>query len=294
MRSIPASYRTKPLSSLSWRLGDEQMVFEAMPKIMGIVNATPDSFSDGGKFFEPSVAIDHALQLIRDGADIVDVGGESTRPYSDIVDTEEELRRVIPIIQELSSQTDVTISIDTSKPIVARRAVEAGARIINDVTGMECSEMIQVAVESGAAVCAMHMLGTPQNMQDDPSYEDVTREILDYLQATKTKLLEAGIDEDQICLDPGIGFGKTHEHNLQLINECDQFLQLDRPILIGHSRKGFLGKAIGDKEADRDIATAAVSVRLAQQGMHLLRVHNVLATRQALAAFAAVGGLSSP
>ena len=152
--------------------------------------------------------------------------------------------------------------------------------------------MIQVATDTGAAVCAMHMLGTPRTMQDDPKYDDVTEEILNYLHATKIALLEAGIDEHKICLDPGIGFGKTHDHNLQLINECDQFLQLDRPILIGHSRKGFLGKIIGDKEADRDIATAAVSLRLAQQEMHVLRVHNVAATKQALSSFAASGGLS--
>ena len=279
------------MSSLCWQIADEVMVFGTMPKIMGIVNATPDSFSDGGKFFEPSAAIHHALRLVKDGADILDIGGESTRPYSDVVDVEEELRRVLPVIEQLSSQIEIPISIDTSKPVVARQAVEAGAGIINDVTGMGNPEMVQIAKDTGAAVCAMHMLGTPQTMQDDPTYDDVTSEILDYLHDTKVALIESGIEEQRICLDPGIGFGKTHEHNLQLINECDQFLQLHRPILIGHSRKGFLGKVIGDKGADRDIATAAVSLRLAQQGMHILRVHNVLATRQALAAFAASGGL---
>ena len=280
------------MPDVQWLIGDEPMVFGSIPKIMGIVNVTPDSFSDGGSFFEASAAVDHAMKLVDDGADILDIGGESTRPYSESVPQADELKRVMPVIEKLAQQTNVPISIDTSKPDIARHAVEAGAKIINDVTGMEDEEMVRVALDSGAAVCAMHMLGTPQTMQDDPTYDNATGEILNYLLATKARLLEAGLDKRRICLDPGIGFGKTHEHNLQLIRECDQFLQLDTPILIGHSRKGFIGKIIGDKEADRDIATAAVSLRLAQQGMHILRVHNVVATRQALSSFAASGGLS--
>ena len=280
------------MPDLQWLVGDEPMVFGSIPKIMGIVNVTPDSFSDGGKFVEVSAAVDHALKLIEDGADILDIGGESTRPYSAEVVVAEELKRVVPVIEKLAQQTDVPISIDTSKPIVAQHAVDAGAQIINDVTGMEDEEMIRVAVDRQVAVCAMHMLGTPQTMQDDPTYDDVTEEILNHLHATKVALLEAGIDKRRICLDPGIGFGKTHEHNLQLIRECDQFLQLETPILIGHSRKGFVGNIIGDKEADRDVATAAVSLRLAQCGMHILRVHNVQATRHALSVFAAIDGLA--
>ena len=278
--------------SMQWLIGEEAMLLGPIPKIMGIVNVTPDSFSDGGNFHDASAAVEHALKLVEDGADILDIGGESTRPYSKSVATDEELRRVIPVIEQLASQTAVPISIDTSKPEVASQAIEAGASIINDVSGVEHADMVRVALDSQAAICAMHMQGNPQTMQDNPAYENVTAEILQYLRLRKSALLEAGIDERRICLDPGIGFGKTHDHNLQLINECDQFLKLDCPILIGHSRKGFVGKILGDKESDRDVATAAISLRLAQQGMHILRVHNVAVTRQALLAFAASGGLS--
>ncbi|MDA7878860.1 dihydropteroate synthase [bacterium] len=259
---------------------------------MGIVNVTPDSFSDGGKFIETDRAIDHALKLASEGAGILDIGGESTRPYSQSVDQEDELDRVIPVIRGLAKQTDIPISIDTTKAHVARAAMDEGAQIINDVTGLEGDpEMIAVALNSGAGVCAMHMQGTPQTMQDHPSYQDVVREIHAYLVKRKIHLLDAGIPVEKICLDPGIGFGKSHRHNLELLNHCEQYLDLDCPILIGHSRKGMIGKILGDPDANRDSATMAITLMLARKKIQVVRVHEVRETVRALKAFAAVGGI---
>jgi len=253
------------------------------PAIMGIVNVTPDSFSDGGKFHSVAAATDHAMKLAQDGATILDVGGESTRPYSTPVSQQEELDRVIPVIESIVAKTDIAISIDTSKSAVAEAAIQAGAEIINDVTGLEGdSAMIEVAVRTGAGVCAMHMQGTPQTMQDRPSYDDVTEEILKYLNERKSWLKGQGVAPQKICLDPGIGFGKTHAHNLQLIKDADRFHQTDCPILVGHSRKGFIGKLLGDKEADRDAGTLGLSVLLATKGVQIIRVHEVERTAQAI------------
>ena len=253
---------------------------------MGIVNVTPDSFSDGGKFSQTDAAVKHAVELADQGAAILDIGGESTRPYSTPVDVEQELARVIPVIEKVVARVDVPISIDTSKSIVAAAAIAAGAEIINDVTGLEGDpKMIEVALQSGAGVCAMHMQGTPQNMQDDPSYGNVTREIHGYLAQRKSFLLDSGIAPQKICLDPGIGFGKSHDHNLQLIQECHQYHDLGCPILIGHSRKGFITKLLGDKEAtiaQRDAGTLAITLQLAQQGILIIRVHEVANTVAAL------------
>ncbi len=260
---------------------------------MGIVNVTPDSFSDGGKFLGIEAAVAHGLRLAAEGADLLDIGGESTRPYATPVDADEELRRVIPVIERLVAQTNVPISIDTSKAAVALAAIAAGAEIINDVTGLEGDpEMLAVARETGAGVCAMHMRGTPQTMQDDPRYDDVVAEIHHYLQQRRDALTTAGISLDRIALDPGIGFGKTHEHNLTLVQNCSRFLDLGCPLLVGHSRKGFIGKALGDKNVDRTAGTLGVSLALALQGVPLLRVHDVGPTRQALALFGASVGWS--
>lgn len=275
--------------SLSWKLAHGSIEFDSTPKIMGIVNVTPDSFSDGGRFDDPAVAVDHALRLVEQGADILDIGGESTRPYSTPVAEQEELDRVIPVIEKLAKQTTVPISIDTSKAAVALAAIENGAQILNDVSGLEADpKMVDVAIRSKAGICAMHMRGNPQNMQDDPQYENVTEEIYQYLQQRRDALLQVGIEPTSICLDPGIGFGKTHEHNLRLVRECDRYLDLGCPILIGHSRKGFIGKAIGDSESDRDAGTLAMSLYMANKGIHVLRVHNVLMTKQGLTAFNAL------
>ena len=270
----------------SWTLRTKCLSFDARPVIMGIVNVTPDSFSDGGKFYDSQAAVDHALQLVADGAGILDVGGESTRPYSNPVTTEEELARVIPVIQRLADLTEVPISIDTSKAEVAREAVAAGAEIINDVTGLEGDpQMLDVARESNAGICAMHMQGTPQTMQDDPSYDNVVQYITGYLQSRREALLASGIHQDRICLDPGIGFGKTHAHNLELLKSCDRFHALGCPILVGHSRKGFIAHVLDDRECERMSGTVGVALGLATQGVQVLRVHDVAEVRRALVLF---------
>jgi len=270
----------------SWTLRTKSLSFDALPVIMGIVNVTPDSFSDGGKLYDVQAAVDHALQLVADGAGILDIGGESTRPYSNPVTTRDELARVIPVIERLADLTDVPISIDTSKAEVAQQAVAAGAEIINDVTGLEGdSQMLAVACEANAGICAMHMQGTPQTMQDDPYYDNVVKDIMGYLQNRRDALLTAGIQQDRICLDPGIGFGKTHAHNLELLKSCDRFHELGCPILVGHSRKGFIAHLLDDRECERMSGTVGAALGLATQGVQVLRVHDVAEVRRALVLF---------
>lgn len=260
---------------------------------MGIVNVTPDSFSDGGQFSDPGRATEHALQLVAEGADIVDVGGESTRPYADSVAVDAERRRVLPVIEAICRETTIPVSIDTSKASVARAALDAGVEIINDVTGLEGDPlMVELARSAGVGVCAMHMQGSPQTMQDDPRYDDVVQDILQYLSGRRDHLVAAGIDPARICLDPGIGFGKTHEHNLELMRNCWQYHQLGCPLLVGHSRKGFLARLLGDKEADRTFATIGSALALALQGVQIVRVHDVRALRDALLLFDACDGIA--
>ena len=268
---------------MHWQLKTKTLPLRSVPALMAIVNVTPDSFSDGGKYLSVDKAVEHAMQLVADGADILDIGGESTRPYSDPVSASEEIDRVVPVIERLVKETEIPISIDTSKARVARTSVEAGAEIINDVTGLEGDpEMLSVAVESGTGICAMHMQGTPQTMQDNPHYDDVVSDIAKYLRLRKEALLAAGIAAEKVCLDPGIGFGKTHQHNIELLNRAEEFHSLGSPILIGHSRKGFIGKLIGDKESERDSGTLAISLLMACKGIHIVRIHEVAATRRAL------------
>jgi dihydropteroate synthase len=280
---------------------------------MGIVNVTPDSFSDGGTFLRHEAAIEHSLRLLDEGADILDIGGESTRPYATPVSSDEELRRVFPVIEAiLQSRPGSILSIDTSKSEVARRALQAGAEIVNDVTGLAADpDMIGLACESGAGICAMHMQGTPQTMQDNPFYEDVVEDIYTYLCERRDALVAAGLSREQLCLDPGIGFGKTHQHNLTLMANCWRFHELGCPLLVGHSRKGFIGKLIGmakprpvvavpvtrqvprppEPPADRTAGTIGGALALAQQGIQIIRVHDVRAVREALALFEACGGI---
>ena len=287
--SLEARY---PDRAGAWQLRDQSLSFSRMPLVMGIVNVTPDSFSDGGDFFEPDRAVEHALRLVQEGADLLDIGGESTRPYSAPVDVTEELRRVAPVIERLARQTDIPISIDTSKACVARTALDAGAQVINDVTGLEGdAEMLSVAVKSRAGLCVMHMQGTPQTMQDDPRYADVIQDVGEYLRQRREHLLQAGVDRDRICLDPGIGFGKTHQHNLTLMANCGAFHSLGCPLLVGHSRKGFLAKVLRDPDEDRTMATVGATLSLARQGIQVVRVHDVLAVKQALLLFEATGGV---
>jgi len=293
MRSKPNLLQKRyPNRATRWRLRTQTLELGRRPLLMGIVNVTPDSFSDGGKFAKPRAAIEHALQLIVDGADILDIGGESTRPNADRVACDEELERVIPVIEAVVKQCDVPISVDTSKAAVARAASAVGAEVINDVTGLTGDpEMIEVALATGAGVCAMHMQSTPQTMQDDPLYEDVLKDVLSYLEQRRDALLAAGIVAERICLDPGIGFGKTHQHNLTLMAHIGQFHELGCPLLVGHSRKVFLAKLLGDKQADRTAATVGGALALAAQGVQVIRVHDVRPVREALLAFKAVGGI---
>lgn len=257
---------------------------------MGILNVTPDSFSDGGSHNSVADAVAHGLSLVADGADIIDIGGESTRPGSEPVSTDEELHRTIPVIQQLASQTDVPISIDTTKAKVARQAIQAGATIVNDISGLTFDpEMIGVCAEHAVGLCAMHILGTPQTMQQKPQYEDVVAEVTEFLQRRMEALMQAGISEQAICLDPGIGFGKTAEHNLALMKALPQMKQtLRRPLLIGHSRKRFLSKVLGRDVEERLSGTVGVSIALDDLNADVLRIHDVRAVRDAMIARQAV------
>jgi len=281
-----------PQRATHWQLRTRTLELGRRPLLMGIVNVTPDSFSDGGRFSNTQSAIDHALLLVAEGADILDIGGESTRPYADPVAVEEELQRVIPVIEALAKQTKTPISIDTSKAAVAKSAVAVGAEIINDVTGLTGDPaMLEVAQATGVGICAMHMQGNPKTMQDDPQYDDVVKDVFSYLEQRRDALLAADIVAERICLDPGIGFGKTHQHNLTLMAHCSVFHQLGCPLLVGHSRKGFLAKLLGDKQADRTAATVGGALALAAQGVQVIRIHDVRPVREALLAFEASGGI---
>ncbi len=281
----------------SWQLRTRQLQLPDSgqpPLLMGIVNVTPDSFSDGGRHADIEAAVAHGLQLAAAGADILDVGGESTRPFADPIAADDEWQRVGEVVRRLTEESGRPVSIDTSKAIVAEQAIAAGAEIINDVTGLEGDPaMAGLARATRAAICAMHMQGTPQTMQLDPHYDDVVAEVHDYLAHRRDALLAAGIAAEAICLDPGIGFGKTHEHNLTLMQHAGRFLDLGCPILVGHSRKGFLGKLVEQIDgrdptiADRDLATAATACSLAAQGIQIIRVHDVATVRLALVAFSA-------
>jgi dihydropteroate synthase len=281
-----------PTRATVWQLRTRELTFGRLPLLMGIVNVTPDSFSDGGRFLAAERAVEHGLRLAEQGAAILDIGGESTRPYATPVERDEELRRIAPVVETLCRQTAIPVSIDTSKAEVALAAIEAGAEIVNDITGLEGDpRMLAVVREAGVGVCAMHMRGTPQTMQDDPRYEHVVRDIGHYLEDRRDALLAAGIDQRRICLDPGIGFGKTHAHNLELMSHCGEYHRVGCPLLIGHSRKGFIGKVLGNAEVDRTLGNAGAALAVALQGIQVIRVHDVQAVRQALLLFEACGGL---
>jgi dihydropteroate synthase len=281
-----------PSRATRWQLRTRLLSLPQRPLVMGILNVTPDSFSDAGRYLSTSAAIERALALAAEGADILDVGGESTRPYAEPVDAATELARVLPVIEGLQSRLLVPISIDTSKAAVAREALAAGAEIVNDVTALAGDpRMVDVAREAGAAVCAMHMQGAPATMQDNPTYDDVVEDVFGFLKQRRDALVTAGIDPARIALDPGIGFGKTHQHNLTLLAHCHRFHALHCPLVVGHSRKAFIGKILGDKAADRTAGSVGVALSLATQGVQVVRVHDVAATRQALELFEAAGGI---
>ena len=269
-----------------WRVGSRKIVRGDLPLLMGIVNVTPDSFSDGGQYVDVEAAVSRALQLVEEGADLLDIGGESTRPGATPVSVQEELQRVIPVIEKLAAQTSVPLSIDTTKSEVARQALAAGAEIVNDISGLRFDpQMVEVCRAALAGVIGMHIQGTPQTMQEDPQYENVVEEICDYFSERLQTLEQAGIPAERIVLDPGVGFGKTAEHNLQILSHIRRFRELNRPVLIGHSRKRFLGKVLERTVDERTFGTLGVSVALAMQSVDILRVHDVAANRDALLAW---------
>jgi len=260
----------------------------AVPLIMGILNVTPDSFSDGGQFLSSDIAVERGLAMTAEGADIIDIGGESTRPGSTPVELDEELRRVIPVIERLAGATTVPISIDTSKAEVAKQALAAGAKIVNDISGLQGDPlMLDVCLSHACGVITMHMQGTPQTMQDAPRYDNVVDDLCRHFEQQLADLQKRGLSLDRVAIDPGIGFGKTAQHNLDILANIARFQQLDRPVLIGHSRKRFLQKVVGRPMDERLFGTIGVSVALAQQGVDLLRVHDVAANKDAIAAWRA-------
>jgi len=251
--------------------------------VMGVLNVTPDSFSDGGSFLAAEKAIEHGMLLFEEGADLIDVGGESTRPGAEPVGAEVEIERVESVISALVDG-GVAVSIDTMKPEVARAAVAAGAQIINDVSGLRAEGMLHFAIESGATVCIMHMLGEPRSMQVDPQYKDVVEEVLHWLVARAEEAATSGIPKHQIWIDPGIGFGKTVDHNLSLLKATGEFASSGYPVVIGASRKSFIGKVVGeDDPSNRLPGSLAAALFAAQKGARIIRVHDVAATVQALA-----------
>ena len=257
--------------------------------LMGIVNVTPDSFSDGGLFLDAEAAVAHGRQLIGDGAEILDIGGESTRPGAAAVGVEEECERVLPVIAGLAGE-GVPISIDTSKAAVAARALAAGAQIVNDVTALGDPEMAALCADRGCGLILMHMQGTPRTMQEDPRYDDVVDDVRAFLSDRVESAVDAGVDEGRIWVDPGIGFGKTVEHNLELIRRLAELRSLGRPILLGASRKSFIGKLTGREAPERLGGSIAAAVLGRRAGADWVRVHDVAATRDALIVGGAISG----
>ena len=249
---------------------------------MGIVNVTPDSFSDGGRSMALEDAVDLAGRHVADGADLLDIGGESSRPGAEVVPALEELARVIPVLEALAGRVALPISIDTTKPEVARRAIDAGASIINDIRGLDDPEMLAVVANSDVGVVLMHMQGNPQTMQVDPRYEDVVRQVRDALARKVERAERAGIARRRIAVDPGLGFGKTFEHNLQLLRGLETFAALGCVLLVGTSRKGFLGKLTGKRTGDQTIASVTSALAAASAGARVVRVHDVAPTVDAL------------
>jgi dihydropteroate synthase len=266
-----------------WQTRQRTLEIGRRPLVAGIVNVTPDSFSDGGRFLHVERAIEHGLRLADEGADILDIGGESTRPGAEPVSEAEELARVIPVIEALHRERKLPLSIDTMKPAVAAAALDAGAEIINDVSGFRDPEMIRVAAAFHAGVIVMHMQGMPATMQADPRYEDVAQEVIAILAERTAALVSAGLPEACVCVDPGIGFGKTQAHNLELLGRLGEFRRLGRPVCLGVSRKGFIGSICGRTVEERVAGSLAVACFAADRGeAHVLRVHDVAATRDAM------------
>lgn len=251
------------------------------PLIMGVLNLTPDSFYDGGRYNSPEEALRRARVMIDEGADIIDLGGESTRPGADPVSADEEKRRILPVLESLVQSTPVKLSVDTSKPEVARAALDLDVDVLNVVTGLESPKLMRLVRDYDCEVVIMHMQGSPRTMQENPKYDNVVRDVRDYLANRAEQARSVGVGSDQIILDPGIGFGKTLEHNRKLLTNLDTFKELGYPVMIGHSRKSFLGEVLGRSVENRETGTLAVSCYLMQQSVDLLRVHDVGANVEA-------------
>ncbi len=263
--------------------GDYRLDFSGRTLVAGVLNVTPDSFSDGGRFINNQRAVKRALDMEREGADIIDIGGQSTRPGSKAVGAKAELERIMPVLKTLADQLTVPISIDTTEAEVARRAVEAGADIINDVSALRFDDrMAKVAAECDVPVILMHMQGTPEDMQQGPHYDDVIGEIKAFLRDRIKYAVDQGIDRQKIIIDPGIGFGKRLEHNLTLLANIEEFYELGRPVMVGHSRKSFMKTLLNLQVDQRDMTTVALSGYLANKGVHIVRVHEVGDTRNSL------------
>lgn len=258
------------------------------PQVMGILNITPDSFSDGGDFFSPDRAIEHAFRMVEEGAAIIDLGGESTRPGADLVSEQQELDRTLPIIEALASKISVPLSIDTSKPVVMRAAAVAGAGLINDVKALTAPGALEAAVETGLPVCLMHMRGDPTNMQNAPVYDDVVLEVKAFLEGRVEACLAAGVRREDLLLDPGFGFGKTLAHNLTLLQRLDEFSDLGLPLLVGISRKSMLGAILDAPVNQRLYGGLAAAVMAVMAGAKVVRTHDVKATVEALKVVSAV------
>lgn len=263
------------------RCGDYELDLSST-RVMGVLNVTPDSFSDGGRFLDPGAAVDNAHRMVEQGADIIDLGGESTRPGAEPVDEDAELDRILPVLERLATELKVPVSVDTNKPGVMRAAADAGASMLNDVCALTGEGALDAAVASGLPVCLMHMQGEPRNMQKNPTYDDVVADVRDYLAGRRDTALAAGMPEERIVLDPGFGFGKTLEHNLALLRHLDEFLVLGRPLLVGMSRKSMIGKIL-DKPVDRRVhGSVSAAVIAAWQGARIVRAHDVEETVDAL------------
>lgn len=263
--------------------------FSDRPLLMGIVNVTPDSFFDGGRFLDPQAAVAHAWRLVEEGADLLDIGGESTRPGSVPVEETEERRRLIPVVTAVAKAVSVPISVDTSKAVVAKAAIDAGAVMVNDVTALRGDPaMVDAIVVSGVGVVLMHMQGTPHTMQKAPKYHDVVEEVEDFLAERVRFALERGVAKNQIMLDPGIGFGKTLVHNLDLLAQLRTFTKLGFPLLVGPSRKGFIGELVEQSVQDRAWGTAGAVALAVEQGAHVLRVHDVAGMKDVVKVAAAI------
>jgi len=277
------------MTTMELRAKERIITLSARPLIMGIVNVTPDSFFDGGRFLDPEAAVAHALRLVQEGADLLDIGAESTRPGSVPVEEAEERRRLIPVVAAVAKAVSVPISVDTSKAVVAKAAIDAGAVIVNDVTALRGDPaMVDLIAMSGAGVVLMHMQGTPQTMQLAPRYHDVVEEVGDFLAEQVRFAMERGVTKGQIMLDPGIGFGKTLAHNLDLLAQLRTFTKLGLPLLVGPSRKAFIGQLVEHSMQDRAWGTAGVIALAVEQGANVLRVHDVAAMKDVVRVAAAI------